>query len=506
MQCAYPSRPHAIELLGKKLVLWRDGGGAWRCHQDACPHRLAPLSEGRVEGGQLECSYHGWRFDGAGRCTRIPQSLDAKAEATACASGRSCVTAYPLKEYAGVIWVWGDASPGAAAEAEATPLPVPRGLQQHAEAEGPAEAPAEGSAKGAAEGPAEVSGYRRELPYSWDVLLENVTDPAHLPHSHHRLSPTLTRDKAGPMPFIKQQQPSQGGAADDSSGAAVAAEATARPLYAFEHAPPVGSFAFPSALSPNGVVAYNAPCSVVYEYALPGGACMWTLIYGTPCGPGRSIVMTAGFNNRPPAMWGDLAKTVLTNWKALRPLLMRLYFQAIPSWKGHMISNKLFDMDNVFLHQQDILLEQRGRGSWARDYYMPEQCDSLVVATRKWIDSKAGGGPDYGPAAGPIKPLSKRDLQDRWAQHTQHCVTCLAAMAAVRRRAQVAKAAATVLFAGLCAALGTFGVPRILAGGAPALVAAAAAAGAAVALWVARRAAAALDQFTHVEFTHADNH
>jgi hypothetical protein len=81
-----------------------------------------------------------------------------------------------------------------------------------------------------------------------------------LPHSHHRLSPTLTRDKAGPMPFIKQQQPSQGGAADDSSGAAVAAEATARPLYAFEHAPPVGSFAFPSALSPNGVVAYNAPC------------------------------------------------------------------------------------------------------------------------------------------------------------------------------------------------------------------------------------------------------
>jgi nitrite reductase/ring-hydroxylating ferredoxin subunit len=87
----------------------------------AAAPRLAPLSEGRVEGGQLECSYHGWRFDGAGRCTRIPQSLDAKAEATACASGRSCVTAYPLKEYAGVIWVWGDASPGAAAEAgEAT--------------------------------------------------------------------------------------------------------------------------------------------------------------------------------------------------------------------------------------------------------------------------------------------------------------------------------------------------------------------------------------------------
>lgn len=34
-----PARPHAIELLGKQLVLWRDGAGRWQCMQDACPHR-----------------------------------------------------------------------------------------------------------------------------------------------------------------------------------------------------------------------------------------------------------------------------------------------------------------------------------------------------------------------------------------------------------------------------------------------------------------------------------
>lgn len=76
---------------------------------------------------------------------------------------------------------------------------------------------------------------------------------------------------------------------------------------------------------------------------------------------------------------------------------------------------------------------------------------------RKWIDSVAGGGPDYGEASGPIKPLTKRDLQDRWAQHTQHCTACLAAMGQLRARAAAARAAAATMFAGLCAVLGTFG-------------------------------------------------
>ncbi|GAB1539580.1 hypothetical protein NUACC21_22470 [Scytonema sp. NUACC21] len=36
-----PSRPHAMQLLGKDIVLWRDGAGKWRCFEDFCPHRLA---------------------------------------------------------------------------------------------------------------------------------------------------------------------------------------------------------------------------------------------------------------------------------------------------------------------------------------------------------------------------------------------------------------------------------------------------------------------------------
>jgi len=67
------SRPFPCELLGIRLVLWRDAAtGALVCLEDACPHRLAPLSEGRVEGDHIYCAYHGWRFDARGACVEVP--------------------------------------------------------------------------------------------------------------------------------------------------------------------------------------------------------------------------------------------------------------------------------------------------------------------------------------------------------------------------------------------------------------------------------------------------
>ena len=66
-------------------------------------HRLAPMSEGRIHSdGTLMCSYHGWRFQGDGACVDIPQSLDAKADAIARASPRSCIKAHPVKARAPV--------------------------------------------------------------------------------------------------------------------------------------------------------------------------------------------------------------------------------------------------------------------------------------------------------------------------------------------------------------------------------------------------------------------
>jgi pheophorbide a oxygenase len=139
-----PARPHALTLLGKSLVLWRPNGNSkgkakgddaqakWLAFEDRCPHRLAPLSEGRVDDktGHLMCSYHGWQFDGRGACTAIPQlpAGDETARSAALGSRRSCVSVYPTREHDGVVWVWADAH--SAAEAEAAPMAViPEGLK-----------------------------------------------------------------------------------------------------------------------------------------------------------------------------------------------------------------------------------------------------------------------------------------------------------------------------------------------------------------------------------------
>src|SRR5438552_592230 len=63
--------PVQIWLLGDPWVLVRLDGQI-RAFADRCPHRLAPLSAGRITGGTLQCGYHGWRFAADGRCMEIP--------------------------------------------------------------------------------------------------------------------------------------------------------------------------------------------------------------------------------------------------------------------------------------------------------------------------------------------------------------------------------------------------------------------------------------------------
>lgn len=69
------------------------------------------------------------------------------------------MTSYPVREQYGLIWVWPSAGPAAAAEAAAAALPLSRGVLKAAE-------------KGQY-----LRWYRRELEYSWDILIENLTDP-----------------------------------------------------------------------------------------------------------------------------------------------------------------------------------------------------------------------------------------------------------------------------------------------------------------------------------------
>jgi len=95
-------KPLAVTQQGRPLVLFRTRNGTATALSDRCPHRNVPLSLGRVRDGELECAYHGWRFDGTGQCTAVPGLLDG---ARVSLKSR-CVEAWATREAQGYVWVY----------------------------------------------------------------------------------------------------------------------------------------------------------------------------------------------------------------------------------------------------------------------------------------------------------------------------------------------------------------------------------------------------------------
>lgn len=108
-------KPLAVRLFGRPLALFRDGAGRAAALEDRCAHRHAPLSEGRVCAGRLQCPYHGWEYGADGQVLRVP-ALGADAQAPAGLK----TGALPVVEQDGLVWVW----PGEG-EAAGTPRRIP---------------------------------------------------------------------------------------------------------------------------------------------------------------------------------------------------------------------------------------------------------------------------------------------------------------------------------------------------------------------------------------------
>ena len=112
-------------LLGIPLVIGRTVRGEAFALRNSCPHRGIPLSYGRFDGTEVECCYHGWRFDPpSGQCRAIP-SLTADSRLRV---DRIHATAFPCREADGFFWVFvpeGADQAGASGSSSAPP-PVPR--------------------------------------------------------------------------------------------------------------------------------------------------------------------------------------------------------------------------------------------------------------------------------------------------------------------------------------------------------------------------------------------
>lgn len=146
---------------GEDLVLWRDEAGEAHLMDGFCPHLGASLAHGgMVQGCELVCPFHAWRFDGDGACTGIPFS-QAKLE-------HRGLKSWPVVNRDGELYGWYDADDGL----PAFDLQVPD-----------VDRPEDWSV---------AQTHAWEFPSYWQEVMENTTDLAHFGPVHAVLEhPTM---------------------------------------------------------------------------------------------------------------------------------------------------------------------------------------------------------------------------------------------------------------------------------------------------------------------------
>lgn len=157
-------RMKSLRILDQPVVFFRTSEGTPVALADRCPHRFAPLSMGKLCDNQVECPYHGLKFDVHGQCIHNPHG-DGRIP------DRARVRSYPLMERYGALWIWMGESDSA----------DPDLLPDFSEVE-------------ARPGWARVQGYLR-VRANYQLVVDNLLDLSHAPYLHPFLS-----DQNEPLP------------------------------------------------------------------------------------------------------------------------------------------------------------------------------------------------------------------------------------------------------------------------------------------------------------------
>lgn len=418
--------PNAERVLNRDLVLWHDGE-EWRCMDDMCAHRFAPLSEGRVfVPGQdigsgklatnkfkkkskserrdnekneetknkkrcLQCSYHGWEFNSEGTCTRIPQASD-QSRALQTSSGTKQVNSYPVRIGGGMIWVWTDAD--TTPFAETIPLPISPMLKQW-ERQYP------------------QSAYQRDLPYGYELLCENVIDASHLPFAHHDV--LSDRDEAGvPLPFrmlstLEKEQVWEKEVSSEFSNATDSADDRILPAFQVEipqgkvqDADPIIAINFMGTNegdeNSTSYIGFYPPAHVRYHRTPKSNLASNTELFLCPQSAGKCRVMI--FNpfeggmeklQEPPGEDNSVSTKKKQRLQLLAKLgsyiLRKVILSKFLGTNNHLLTSDVFDGDTIFLAQQGERLAKNSLDH--TDYLVPTSADTMTRKFRRWLDRSA---------------------------------------------------------------------------------------------------------------------
>ena len=475
-----PDRPTPVEFLGQSYVTYCSNNStsnnsssqssslssSWVVMDNTCSHRLAPLSEGRVDPTtrHLQCSYHGWTFDGKdGSCARIPQINPAQ-EAAALKNPRSCVPTYTthVDPDAGILWIWpwqDDVLSFVGDEWR-----HPEGIMKNVFPNVNYDKTPQNSKEDTKGSKPTVSTYTRDQPYGWDTLVENLIDPAHIPFAHHGMQGS--RADAIPINMTKAT----------SSEAGFSFEWGDRTM----------------GMMRSGTAEFRAPYLVSYNADFDGGSRkpFQLAVLCVPTKPGWSRVMVFSAPPAPddeeavdqsssvqdpnlPKTMGDQLTganptTPVTTTtaevtqsikkkkkKKKKPSLVSFIFKNLPPWVSHLLSNKFFDSDMAFLHYQEQLrrpkvdgdndsVEAIARLRGDTRYFMPSECDRSIAALHGWISQHAASYVLQQASQLPPAIYDRSQLFDHWGQHTSHCKICQNAMTGIKKWKRNSKIALVV--------------------------------------------------------------
>mmetsp|Transcript_7383 Transcript_7383/g.16464 ORF Transcript_7383/g.16464 Transcript_7383/m.16464 type:complete len:582 (+) Transcript_7383:1-1746(+) len=417
-------KPQHFKLLNIDLVVWNDGAvegsqfgskkdrskgakrqhGTWRVFADSCPHRRAPLSEGRVEDdGTILCSYHAWRWDGDGDLCNVPQAQSSDEFDRIKSNPKSSCNAFPARVVNGLLWVWPESGSDARIESELTEVPIMK-LPQEEDASIDEDL--------VVAGPWNF----RELPYGHDYFLENVVDPAHVPSSHHNVvGNRYTGTNSLSMKTIEPVT---------KDGFAISVEP-----------------AVDNGDSPPSTTKYTAPCLVQIK-APVGDAVQILELYSSPSRP--------GFCNH-------VGRQVVVKSKSGEtPQMLKAFLLPMPKWLNHVLAGLFLNQDALFLHSQERMLHERKEYSTNLDEdeasynyntaVLPMSADKGVINFRNWMRNKAGGRiPYFGNPSMP--PIDNEVVFDIYNSHTKHCKNCSDALKNLRKARFISYFAAALVAA-----------------------------------------------------------
>ncbi len=411
------TKPLKAFLLGKELVIWySETEDQWNVFEDACPHRQGPLSEGRIEGDNILCSYHGWQFDSEGSCSHLPYSKDelrSKHEG----SCRAQCASFPTRVEHGLLFVFPESGPDANLLAALTPITGIRELLGGIDGEkGTTKMIHHKSLNGSNDDDQSQSSstwrYKipagvRDFPCGWDTMVENTLDPAHFCAAHHgTLGNRYTDPKHYSQRVIQQ----------------VSRNVTSNDPFVVE-----GDF---------GTLEFQPPCLVRYtpdNPSMPFGGKMTIATYCVPTRPGwvRPLA-TVVMKERPPFWW--IQENVQLSEFALEIFMNPL----TPVWMGHILSSIVLHQDAGILYYQHRNFRRKGylskgQGSDGEDQkpksyhdlaFMPNEADKAVTMFRQWLQRSSDGGDVTFDPTYRDDPTESIDIFDMWHAHTSQCKNC----------------------------------------------------------------------------------